>query len=101
MRHVQFPLMTLLFAILAPPAIAWSAQLPPNILFVIMDDVGIDQMSSFGYGGKTAAAMPNIQAIASAGVRFHNHWGMPACSPSRAVFFEGRFPFRSHVLGAL
>lgn len=78
-----------------------SQQQPLNILFMIMDDVGIDQMSSFGYGGKTPAAMPNIGAIASAGVRFHNHWGMPACSPSRAVFFEGRFPFRSHVLGAL
>ena len=29
---------------------------PPNILFVIMDDVGIDQMAAFGYGGADAAA---------------------------------------------
>ncbi len=29
---------------------------PPNILFVIMDDVGIDQMPAFGYGGAKSRA---------------------------------------------
>ena len=74
---------------------------PPNILFIIMDDVGIDQLPAFGYGGATPPAMPNVNAIANSGVRFRNNWSMPACSPSRAVFFEGRFPMRSNVLGAL
>lgn len=96
----------LLLALSTLPIPGWTAESLPNILFVIMDDVGIDQMTSFGYGGNPdgvtkPAAMPNIDAIAKAGVRFHNHWGMPACSPSRAVFFEGRFPMRSNVLGAL
>ena len=74
---------------------------PPNILFIIMDDVGIDQMTAFGYGGVTPPAMPSVNTLASNGVRFRNNWSMPACSPSRAVFFEGRFPMRSNVLGAL
>lgn len=85
---------------------------PPNILFVIMDDVGIDQMAAFGYGGLDAQAnptdssariprMPNIQTIANDGIRFRNTWAMPACSTSRAVFFSGRYPLRTHVLGAL
>ena len=30
----------------------------PNILFFIMDDVGIDQMKTFGYGGATAPRRP-------------------------------------------
>ncbi len=77
------------------------AKQPPNILFIIMDDVGMDQMTSFGYGGETAAAMPIVDQLAKAGIRFRNNWSMPACSPSRAVFFEGRFPMRSNVLGAL
>jgi hypothetical protein len=34
-------------------ATAGSAPKRPNILFVIMDDVGIDQMQAFGYGGAT------------------------------------------------
>jgi Sulfatase len=73
----------------------------PNILFIIMDDVGIDQLTAFGYGGVDAAKTPNINAIARAGVRFRNVWAMPECSPSRAVFFEGRYPLRTNVFGAL
>jgi arylsulfatase A-like enzyme len=78
-----------------------AAPKPPNILFIIMDDVGIDQMELFGYGGETPPNMPNIETIAKAGIRFSNTWAMPACSPSRAVFFTGRFPLRTNVYGAL
>jgi Sulfatase len=73
----------------------------PNILFFIMDDVGIDQMQIFGYGGLTAPQTPNIDAIARAGVRFRNAWAMPECSPSRAMFFEGRYPLRTNVFNAI
>ncbi len=80
----------------------WEKTLTyPNILFIIMDDVGIDQMTSFGYGGLTPPAMTNIDQIASNGIRFRNTWSMPACTPSRAVFFEGRFPLRTNINGAL
>ncbi|MBS1176849.1 MAG: sulfatase-like hydrolase/transferase [Proteobacteria bacterium] len=73
----------------------------PNILFVIMDDVGIDQMRVFGYGGETPPATPTIDTIANEGIRFRNTWSMPACSTSRAVIFTGRFPLRTRVYGAL
>jgi hypothetical protein len=73
----------------------------PNILFVIMDDVGIDQMESFGYGGDTPPSMPNILTIARSGVRFRNTWSMPECSPGRASMFVGRFPFRTKINGAI
>ena len=73
----------------------------PNILFIVMDDVGIDQMRIFGYGGALAPRTPNIDAIAHEGVRFRNVWSMPECSPSRAIFFEGRFPVRTHVSFAI
>lgn len=73
----------------------------PNILFVIMDDVGIDQMEVFGYGGETPPSTPNIAAIAAGGIRFSNAWAMPACTTSRAVFFDARFPLRTNVKGAL
>ncbi len=73
----------------------------PNILFIIMDDVGIDQMLIFGYGGGTPPLTPNINTIADAGVRFRNVWAMPECSPSRAIFFEGRFPLRTNIQSAI
>lgn len=73
----------------------------PNILFIIMDDVGVDQMAVFGYGGINPPSMPNMGVVASAGVRFRNAWSMPECSPGRASMFVGRFPFRTNIPGAI
>ncbi len=73
----------------------------PNILFVMMDDVGIDQMTSFGYGGANPPKMPNMDAVAQAGIRFRNTWAQPECSPARASFFVGRYPTRTHIYQAL
>lgn len=73
----------------------------PNILFVVLDDVGIDQMQIFGYGGSSAPLMPNINALARAGLRFRNTWSMPECSPGRAAMFVGRYPLRSSIQQAI
>lgn len=73
----------------------------PNILFVMMDDVGIDQMTSFGYGGVNPPKMPNMDAVAQSGIRFRNTWAQPECSPARASFFVGRYPTRTHIYQAL
>ncbi|MEI6537630.1 MAG: sulfatase-like hydrolase/transferase [Verrucomicrobiaceae bacterium] len=74
----------------------------PNILFVIMDDVGVDQLKLFGYGGGvTPAKTPVLDSLAAAGVMFRNTWASPECSPSRVSFFNGRYPFRHHVMAAL
>jgi len=80
-----------------------SADKPatPNILFVIMDDVGIDQMASFGYGGATPPHMPNMDVVAEAGLRFRNTWSMPECSPGRAAFFLGQYPLRTNIRQAI
>ena len=72
-------------------------QRPPNFLLVIMDDVGIDQMESFGYGGATPPAMPSIDAIADGGIRFRNTWAMPVCSPTRSALLTGRYPMRNRL----
>lgn len=73
----------------------------PNILLVIMDDVGIDQLSAFGFGGAEAPSMPTIGAIADAGVRFRNTWSMPECSPGRSVLMTGRYPLRTNIYQAI
>ena len=64
---------------LVSPATAMAAADPPNILFFVLDDVGIDQMKVFGYGGATPPRTPNIDAIANSGVGFRNFWAMPEC----------------------
>lgn len=78
-----------------------TRQPPPNILFVILDDVGIDQMKLFGYGGDMPPELPNMEAVASAGLRFRNTWAMPECSPGRAAMLVGRYPLRHQVNAAL
>jgi hypothetical protein len=69
----------------------------PNIIFVILDDVGIDQLKLFGNGGLLPARTPNLAMIAAHGVKFTNVWAMPECSPSRSVFFTGRYALRTGV----
>ncbi|MFL6446784.1 MAG: sulfatase-like hydrolase/transferase [Bryobacteraceae bacterium] len=86
---------------LVPVTQADPIQKRPNILFIIMDDLGVDQLRSFGYGGLTAPKTPVLDLIAKKGVRFRNVWSMPECSPSRAMFFEGRYPLRTNILTAI
>ena len=82
----------------APTAFASD---PPNILFIIMDDVGIDQMASFGYGGATPPRIPTIDTLAEQGIQFRNTWAMPACSTTRALVFNGRLPARTNINTAI
>jgi hypothetical protein len=89
-------------AALALGSVAAQAQSSkPNILFIILDDVGIDQLKIFGHGGPLPPKTPNIDLIAKRGVRFTNVWAMPECSPSRAAMFTGRYPIRTGVEAAI
>lgn len=90
-----------------------TQKTPPNILLIIMDDVGVDQMASFGYGGSAqplpsplsgtfaGPAMPGIDAIAGQGIKFRNTWSMPECSPGRSVLMTGRYPLRNNIFQAI
>jgi arylsulfatase A-like enzyme len=73
----------------------------PNILFIVLDDFGLDQMTAYGYGGAIPPKTPNLTAIAEAGLKFRNAWAMPTCTPTRATFFTGRYPSSTNVLNAV
>lgn len=60
---------------------AQSRRSLPNILFMILDDVGVDQMKLYGYGGSSQPNLPNISAVAAQGILFRDAWAMPDCSP--------------------
>lgn len=111
MKPVIFPQkswLTLTAAIgaqlLLPPLATLQAQpIPrhghPNILFIIMDDVGIDQLNSFNTNAPDLT--PVLDTLVQHGVSFNNAWMMPECSPSRACFFTGRYPLRTGVKAAI
>lgn len=79
------------------PAIAQKS----NILFIVLDDLGLDQMTSYGYGGAVPAKTPNLTAIAKAGLQFRQAWAMPTCTPTRATYFTGRYPSSTNILNAV
>lgn len=89
------PLVCLALALVPTLSVAQQAQLatapkPPNIVFVLTDDMGYSDPGC--YGG-TFAPTPNIDRLAKEGTRFtHFYDGSPLCSPSRAAMITGRFP---------
>lgn len=82
---------------MAGAAAAQTGSSPTNILFIILDDVGGDQLSITNPSNPALARTPTIEALASQGVNFTNCWAMPECSPSRVSFFTGRYPARTGV----
>jgi hypothetical protein len=77
---------------------------PPNIIFIVLDDTGIDQWANFGWTEdlyQRAADTPVLDAITDAGIKFTNCWAMPECSPSRTGMFTGRLPLRTGVEAAI
>jgi hypothetical protein len=82
----------------APRSLGTPAK--PNILFVIIDDAGVDQFERWNPAGVELAKTPVIDSLCDQGVRFSNVWSMPQCSPSRVAMMTGRYPFRTGVLNA-
>ncbi len=69
-----------------------QAKRPPNILFILADDLGAGELGC--YGNKSAAT-PNLDRLASQGVRFETCYATPLCSPSRVELMTGRYGFRT------
>jgi arylsulfatase A-like enzyme len=70
---------------------------PPNIIFILADDLGINDISTFG-GGVAGARVPtpNIDRLAAQGAVFTNAYsGTATCAPSRAMLMTGRYPTRT------
>jgi len=64
----------------------------PNILVVVVDDMGYSDIGAFGGEIPT----PNLDRLAYAGTRFTDFQVLPACSPTRATLLTGREP---HAVG--
>ncbi|MBX7166661.1 MAG: arylsulfatase [Pirellulales bacterium] len=64
-----------------------AAQPPPNIVFILADDLGWGDLGCYG---QTKIRTPNIDRLAAQGMRFSRHYsGSPVCAPSRCVLMTG------------
>lgn len=68
----------------------------PNIVLIVIDDVGVDMLEVYGEGAQYPAT-PNIDGLAQAGVTFRNAYANPLCSTTRATLMTGRYGFRNTV----
>ena len=90
-----------------PRNLAWNAgpnlasespdERSPNIILIVADDLGYNDISTFG-GGLDGGRVktPNIDQLAADGVVFtQSYSGAGTCAPSRAMLMTGRYPTRT------
>ena len=83
---------TLSFFLLACLSIAATgarseATSQPNIIYILLDDAGYGDLSCYG---QTKFLTPNIDRLASEGMKFTNHYsGSTVCAPTRSVIMSG------------
>ena len=68
---------------------------PPNLLFIICDDLAYGDLSLHG---NPICRTPHLDGIAKEGVSAQRHLSGPLCSPSRACILTGRYNYRSRVV---
>ena len=75
------------------PAVPRAPRGAPNIVFVVLDDVGFADLGCYGGDVET----PHTDRLAAGGLRFTNFHVTSMCSPTRACLLTGRKIGRAHV----
>lgn len=63
----------------------------PNILFIMLDDLGKEWVSAYG---AEDIKTPNVDRLAATGMQFSNCYCMPQCTPTRVSLLTGQYPYR-------
>lgn len=72
-------------------------QVKPNIIYILADDMGYGDLGCYG---QQIIKTPNIDLMASQGIRFTNHYsGSTVCAPSRCALMTGKHTGHSFVRG--
>jgi arylsulfatase A-like enzyme len=81
-----------LSSILTALVLVWTApafaQTKPNVVLIVMDDVGY---GDYGAYGVPDIRTPNVDRLARDGVRFTDFYAAPSCTPTRAALITGRY----------
>lgn len=67
----------------------------PNIVILLVDDMGWGDPGAFGGGMLIGAPTPHIDKLAAGGLKLLSTYSQPTCTPTRAALMTGRIPTRS------
>jgi arylsulfatase A-like enzyme len=68
---------------------------PPNIVWLLADDMGYGDPGVYGGGTAIGAATPNIDRLAHEGLKLTSTYTQPTCTPTRSAILTGRLPVRT------
>src|SRR5690242_857447 len=71
-----------------------ESKLRPNIVFILADDLGINDLGCYG---RKDHETPRLDRLATQGLRFTSACAEPVCSPTRAALLTGKAPARLHL----
>ena len=84
-----------LLRVVLPAQLDAAAEPSPNIVFILADDLGINDLHCYG---RQDHHTPHLDRLAAQGMRFTSAYcAQPICSPSRAAILTGKTPARLHL----
>ena len=88
-------LLTLVVAMAGVAEHQANAKRPPNIVYILADDLGYAELGSYG---QTKIKTPHLDQLAAEGMQFTQHYcGNAVCAPSRCVLMTGKHPGHAYV----
>lgn len=91
LNAVLLPIICLLFVL---PGLAAAGE-RPNVVVMMVDNLGWGELGVYGGGRLRGAATPRLDALAAEGMLLQNFNVEPQCTPTRSALMTGRRPIRS------
>ena len=73
---------------------SYAEQLP-NVVFILADDYGFNDVGYHGRSHGSAILTPNLDRLAGEGVKLENYYVQPICSPTRSQLMSGRYQVKT------
>ena len=97
LKYLLFSVLCIFAMNLAAPQYALGGEPPakPNIVYFLVDNLGMGELSTYSGGPYRGTATPRIDKLAEEGIKLTNFAPETQCTPSRSALMTGRYAIRS------